>query len=253
MGTGGYRRGRPHATVESCHSFSAWGAFQLALEGEDDDRFDGEWTVVGDSVTLSWQRDDRQWSQTVQLTWSPGQYGGRRAWLVCPKCGRRVGKLYLPTLLFRDDERVNRFACRKCYDLTYEQRQSRDPYWTLLHRAERLAERWLVESKDGESFRRPKGMHKATFEKRVAQYNALVQHADPFVFDSMTQGEPVQGADVGSEVSAEDPSPSDISDEQLREMAKGTEQAFREWFEQHRDSDKQSLELDGQAGLGHLK
>ena len=44
--------------------------------------------------------------------------GGRRFWFVC-RCGRRVGKVYLPP-----EEQI--FACRICHNLTYESAQKHD-------------------------------------------------------------------------------------------------------------------------------
>ena len=34
--------------------------------------------------------------QTVRLTFTRPNYGGKRWWMLCPVSGRRVGKLYLP-------------------------------------------------------------------------------------------------------------------------------------------------------------
>lgn len=50
--------------------------------------------------------------QGLELTYTECNFGGKRYWLVCPKCGKRVGVLYKkPTseLLF----------CRKCHELRY--------------------------------------------------------------------------------------------------------------------------------------
>lgn len=55
----------------------------------------------------------------VPLTTSGCNYGGNRAWFVCTAsidgicCGRRVGVLYKPWFGIY-------FACRHCYNLTYE-------------------------------------------------------------------------------------------------------------------------------------
>ena len=227
MGTGGYRMGSPHTTVESCHSFSAWGQFHWALDGEDDDRFEGGWIIGDDSMTLTWRRDGRHWSQTVQLTWSPCHYGGRRAWLVCPTCHRRVGKLYLPTLIYHRGERVNHFACRHCFSLTYSQRQSRDRYWTLLWRAKRIADRWLIESKDENGFVKPKGMHFNTFHQKVEEYNALIERARTCAFRSMLTDIPVQIADVDSDAKARDSDPGEMA-----QMNKEMEEVMRAWLDQ---------------------
>jgi hypothetical protein len=45
--------------------------------------------------------------------------GGKRRWLLCPGCHRRVGKLYRPS-----NEVV--FACRQCHQLTYRSAQCHD-------------------------------------------------------------------------------------------------------------------------------
>ena len=46
-------------------------------------------------------------------------YGGERRWLLCPRCFRRVAKLYRPP-----DEVL--FACRQCHGLTYRSTQCHD-------------------------------------------------------------------------------------------------------------------------------
>ena len=45
--------------------------------------------------------------------------GGKRRWLLCPACHKRVGKLYRPL-----NEVV--FACRQCHQLTYRSAQCHD-------------------------------------------------------------------------------------------------------------------------------
>ncbi len=49
--------------------------------------------------------------QKVQLTYSLGSHGGKRAWFGCPTCRRRVGVLYHATGL--------PFRCRTCCKLAY--------------------------------------------------------------------------------------------------------------------------------------
>ena len=78
----------------------------------------------------------RQWDQvyyTVQLTWTPCHFGGHRPWFLCPRCGRRVGKLYAGGKYF---------LCRHCYDLAYQ--SQRESY------ADRLLRRaWKLRAKLG--------------------------------------------------------------------------------------------------------
>ena len=50
------------------------------------------------------------------LTTTTPRFGGLRYWFLCPRCGRRAGKLY----------HVERWACRRCHNLAYQsQRHSR--------------------------------------------------------------------------------------------------------------------------------
>jgi hypothetical protein len=58
-------------------------------------------------------------AQTIPVTTVRPHLGGKRYWFLCG-CGRRVGRLYLPT-----GERV--FGCRHCYNLTYRSSQEHDP------------------------------------------------------------------------------------------------------------------------------
>lgn len=62
----------------------------------------------------------------VGLESTPSNLGrGSRFWWLCPDCGRRCLKLYLPP-------RARHFACRVCHDLSYESAQSsRASYYEL--------------------------------------------------------------------------------------------------------------------------
>ena len=61
----------------------------------------------------------------VEITTTKPFLGGRRYWFLCPfvrdgiRCGRRVGRLYLPPS-------QQLFGCRRCYDLTYQSSQRHD-------------------------------------------------------------------------------------------------------------------------------
>lgn len=63
--------------------------------------------------------EQKNFDYKVPLTATPCHYGGQRYWFICPwyangkYCGRRAGILYLGG---------NYFACRHCYNLTYNSR-----------------------------------------------------------------------------------------------------------------------------------
>lgn len=76
-------------------------------------------TVLTDSLQLIWLMGRDRVMQDVRLTYSLGPQGGKRPWLVCPTCRRRVGMLYHGNFL--------PFRCRRCCKLAYpSQYQSRN-------------------------------------------------------------------------------------------------------------------------------
>ena len=53
-------------------------------------------------------------SGNVSFTWTRPNFGGRRLWLVCPRCGRRVRAIFMSTTM----------ACRHCLGLRYRLQQA---------------------------------------------------------------------------------------------------------------------------------
>jgi hypothetical protein len=135
-------------------------------------RFDSSWTRNGqpsgsisvmvntDSVNLVYRHGGdtgQDMNYSVQIVWTPCNYGGRRVWWHCPCCGRRVAVLYA--------DRV--FSCRHCLDLTYETtRTATDskPY----ERGDRIRRRlgWCTGVGNGQGDK-PKGMHEKTFGRHL--------------------------------------------------------------------------------------
>ena len=125
-----------------------------------------------DRVILGYrhQRGGSDWtnqSYPVLLAWTSCNYGGARAWFLCPArgCSRRVAKLYLGGAIF---------ACRHCYRLAYSsQRESTDDH--AARRADKIRVQlgWdvgILNLAGG----KPKGMHWRTFRRLTAKHNALV-------------------------------------------------------------------------------
>jgi hypothetical protein len=124
-----------------------------------------------DRVTLIYRQRDRggEWqamNYPVRLTWTPCNYGGQRAWWLCPAagCGRRVAVLYGGKV----------YACRHCYRLAYRcQREAPDD------RASRQADKlrdllgWEAGILNGNGGK-PKGMHWRTFDRLETRHDALV-------------------------------------------------------------------------------
>jgi hypothetical protein len=70
--------------------------------------------------TDHYSEEKKDFDYRIPLTSTPCWFGGKRYWFICPwykngvYCGKRVGVLY------KDGDY---FACRHCYDLTYESRK----------------------------------------------------------------------------------------------------------------------------------
>lgn len=104
----------------------------------------------------------------VQLSWSPCNYGGLRAWFVCPAsgCGRRVAKLYLGG--------SGSFACRHCNHLVYScQRETVADRALRLTRSIREELGWKQSLLD-HNVLKPKGMHWETYRRLRTKHDALV-------------------------------------------------------------------------------
>lgn len=101
-------------------------------------------------VILNYTMSGTPMRQHVPLTLTRCNFGGTRPWFACPSCLRRVAVLYL---------RANAgFVCRPCGRIAYSS-QSDDE----MARAWRQQRK--VEGRLGENWRRPKGMHRSTYDK----------------------------------------------------------------------------------------
>ena len=103
--------------------------------------------------------------QTVALTSTMQNFGGRRWWLRCPVTGNRARKLYLPS-------GADQFASRKAWNLGYrvERLSHFDRPFEKMFRAQRKlgGEQGLAAG-----LTRPKGMWRRTFARRLADIAEL--------------------------------------------------------------------------------
>jgi hypothetical protein len=60
----------------------------------------------------------QEMSQRIGIVWHPCRYGGRRPWLLCPACLRKMAVLYL------GGASAFSFSCRRCAKLTYDSQRS---------------------------------------------------------------------------------------------------------------------------------
>ena len=123
--------------------------------------------VEEDRLTLIYSHKSRgdDWQAMeypVRLEWTPCNFGGRRAWFVCPAqgCGRRVAVLFGGSI----------FACRHCHKLAYQcQRETDDD--RAMRRADTIRRRlgWGAGIANPEGGK-PKGMHWRTYQRLKAEH-----------------------------------------------------------------------------------
>jgi len=110
------------------------------------------------------------------------QFGGRRRWLECIKCGRTCRKLYGGRY----------FRCRQCHGLKYAY-QSEDPAQRAMNRADWIANRLHDMSRgttrdDWDFPPKPPRMRWSTYQRLLKQYDELQdlwghrhdEHVEPF-------------------------------------------------------------------------
>jgi hypothetical protein len=106
---------------------------------------------------------------TVDLEWTDCHYGGQRPWFQCPNryCSKRVAILYIGDSI----------GCRQCRGLVYESQRENE-----CNRSSRAADKlrdrlgWKRGFLHGKGYR-PKGMHRATFERLASSHQHASQHA----------------------------------------------------------------------------
>jgi hypothetical protein len=106
-------------------------------------------------------------SYAVPLCWTPCNFGGSRAWFVCPgivngvACSRRVAKLYL---------KGRYFLCRHCHNLAYLSQQEAHRH-AALRRCQRIRQKLGANANMTEPFPgKPKGMHFKTYLRLRGKY-----------------------------------------------------------------------------------
>jgi hypothetical protein len=76
-------------------------------------QIEADTTNIDDSwISLTYKTiTSEQISQGIYLLATTPNYGGIRWWFECPRCGNKVGKLYIA--------KEPHFSCRRCANLTY--------------------------------------------------------------------------------------------------------------------------------------
>lgn len=147
------------ALMPGCEFTLQFSPCNSAVAGE------AEETVVWFTYAIRQGDDDKDYVYRVPLSSSQAQFGGERAWFLCPnmQCGKRVTKLYI----------AHSLGCRHCLKLSH---QSKNESYSdrMARRADKIRSRlgWQqgILYPEGD---RPKGMHQQTFQRLLMRYREL--------------------------------------------------------------------------------
>ena len=113
----------------------------------------------GFSITVTYGIQPNSVTKNIRLDWTPCHLGGKRAWWLCPGCGKRVAILYLKNNIFR---------CRACHDLTYRSSQE-SRLDRHLRKKFKVCDKLHIGPTDKPLFK-PKFMHQKTFDRLRRQH-----------------------------------------------------------------------------------
>ncbi len=184
-GSGSWYRFDKKIAVEQCRSLDVRRLYREGLL-KPGHRFTSSWSRAGreiasiGGVVLGSSRPEQvvllfrhrsgasaEWEdvqESVELEWTPCNFGGERPWFLCPsiECGRRVAVLHAAGKYF---------LCRHCYGLSYESQRG-DKAHRALCRAQKIRERLGGSANMLEPFpKKPKGMHWRTYERLVLAHD----------------------------------------------------------------------------------
>ena len=116
------------------------------------------------AIRLYYSFKGKPYAYDVGITTSSCHYGNYRYWFICPHCGKRVGVLYCAGL----------YVCRQCIGANYAT-QLMQPIDKLFSKVAKIRHRlqWQQGIANGHGSR-PKGMHKTTYDRLVAEHDRLV-------------------------------------------------------------------------------
>jgi hypothetical protein len=114
-------------------------------------------------TTTPYFGEKRDLDYSIILATTPQPFGGRRWWFQCPRTGRLVSKLHLPSGAYT-------FASRRAYRLGYRS-QREAPHDRSLSRAFALRGKIGGKGGIGDYIPKPKGMHSRTFERAMERIN----------------------------------------------------------------------------------
>jgi hypothetical protein len=179
---GGYGSGRSYYGKDTTSSYLQIDIRRWARQGllQSGRYFRSEWSRDGEvisSINVRMESDhailscSQAGEYAVWLAWTRCNFGGRRAWFLCPAigCRRRVAILYGGSI----------FACRHCYHLAYDSQRDQAHDRTLT-RAQAIRIKLGGSPGLAQPFPpKPKGVHWRTYERLRAKIEAYASRSWP--------------------------------------------------------------------------
>ena len=111
--------------------------------------------MTDSALRLRYSANGEPKGYSVPVDWTRCHYGGRRPWLLCGGCGRRVAVLYLADTVF---------SCRHCARLAYASQNETD-FARHIRRRDKLRARLNAPPGIEPILSKPPRMHWRTFER----------------------------------------------------------------------------------------
>lgn len=121
------------------------------------------------TYTITKNEEKTKVKYDIEIEFTPCNYGGERAWFLCPECEDRVSKLYLKNGYFK---------CRRCHELNYilQQEDKRDfAVRSIEHKMYKIQDKLKTRRATNNCYAipKPKGMHYKTYKELIEQLREL--------------------------------------------------------------------------------
>ena len=137
------------------------------------------YSCFSDSLLLKYRfrSNGDEWEpveQRVMFDFTPCNYGGKRTWILCPECDRRVVSLCSYGKFF---------LCRHCYQVPYGS-QNEGFLDRVISQKHKLGKR-IFENYDGDGWRKKKWIHQKTFDRLYKKYRYMDDYIENQIYTRM--------------------------------------------------------------------
>lgn len=131
------------------------------------------------SHTVNGEKNDYNYS--IGINYTNCNYGGQRAWIICPHCHERVTKLWLKRGVF---------YCRTCHNLNYFSSRISGDFTEIYNRKITMLQKKLKVERDVMQWYapKPKGMHYKTYNNLMNELHNLQALQNNYFISKLLHG-----------------------------------------------------------------